>query len=116
MRRKKPGALFMDFEISPEDRIGGAQRGRKAKAKPAGRPRKPKKGERVEPGSGGGFFTAADTYDDDEPPRLPPRLRPSVASLAGDVRLLTDARACGLRHHARWTCPTAGRDVDSMTC
>ncbi len=69
MRRKKPGALFMDFEISPEDRIGGAQRGRKAKAKPAGRPRKPKKGERVEPGFGGGFFTAAETYDDDEPPR-----------------------------------------------
>ena len=69
MRRKKPGALFMDFEISPEDRIGGAQRSRKAKAKPAAKPRKPKKGERVEPGFGGGFFTAADTYDDDEPPR-----------------------------------------------
>ena len=59
----------MDFEISPEDRIGGAQRGRKAKAKPAAKPRKPRKGERVEPGFGGGFFTAADAYDDDEPPR-----------------------------------------------
>ena len=42
MRKKKAGALFMDFEISPEDRIGGAsQRGRKAK--PVAKARKPKK-------------------------------------------------------------------------
>jgi len=68
MRKKKAGALFMDFEISPEDRIGGAsQRGRKAK--PVAKARKPKKGERVEPGFGGGFFTTDDAVYDDEPPR-----------------------------------------------
>src|SRR3569623_2161540 len=67
MRKKKAGALFMDFEVSPEDRIGGAApRGRKAK--PAAKSKaKPRKTERVEPGFGGGFFTA----DEREAP--PPR-------------------------------------------
>ncbi len=66
MPKKTTGARSMDFEISPEDRIGGAVRGRakakpaKGKAKPAAKPRK---GQRVEPG----FFTAYDEYD--EPPR-----------------------------------------------
>jgi hypothetical protein len=49
----------MDFEISPEDRIGGAssKRGRaKAPVKAKAKARKPAKGERVEPGFGGGFF------------------------------------------------------------
>src|SRR6195952_3195592 len=69
MRKKKAGAPSMDFEISPEDRIGGAApRGRKAK--PAAKPKakaKPRKNDRVEPGFGGGFFSA----DEREAP--PPR-------------------------------------------
>jgi len=69
MRKKNAGALFMDFEVSPEDRIGGAARGR-GKAKPVAKAkaRKPAKGERVEPGFGGGFFTRED-YDDEPAPR-----------------------------------------------
>ena len=71
MRKKNAGALFMDFEISPEDRIGGAstKRGRaKAPAKAKTRAAKPAKGERVEPGFGGGFFSSDEVYAD-EPPR-----------------------------------------------
>jgi len=71
MRKKNAGALFMDFEISPEDRIGGAstKRGRaKAPAKAKTRAAKPTKGERVEPGFGGGFFSSDEVYAD-EPPR-----------------------------------------------
>ena len=55
MRRKKnAGALFMDFQISPEDRVGATPRGKRAKPAPAARakteePRKPRRGERVEP-------------------------------------------------------------------
>src|SRR3569832_1025264 len=70
MRKKNAGALFMDFESSPEDRFGGAsQRGRKAKPVAKAKARKPKKGERVEPGFGGGSFTADDGAYDDEPPK-----------------------------------------------
>jgi penicillin-binding protein 1A len=69
MRKKNAGALFMDFEVSPEDRIGGATRGR-GKAKPVAKAkaRKPAKGERVEPGFGGGFFTR-EQHDDEPAPR-----------------------------------------------
>ena len=69
MRKKTTGAPSMDFEISPEDRIGGAApRGRKAKPVAKSKAAKPsrQKGQRVEPGFGGGFFTAD---EQDEPPR-----------------------------------------------
>ena len=69
VRKTKAGARFMDFEISPEDRIGGAApRGRKAKApaKAKSRAKKPARGERIEPGLGDGFFSR-DAYD--EPPQ-----------------------------------------------
>jgi penicillin-binding protein 1A len=60
MRRKNPGALFMDLEISPDDRIGGGTRTRgRAKASPKAKARKPAKGERIEPGFG--------AYDAGEP-------------------------------------------------
>jgi penicillin-binding protein 1A len=57
MRRKNPGALFMDLEISPDDRIGGGTRTRaraktSPKAKATAKARKPAKGERIEPGFG----------------------------------------------------------------
>jgi penicillin-binding protein 1A len=59
----------MDFQISPDDRIGGASGKKrsspKAKAKPA-KGQKAARSERVEPGFGG-FFTAGD--GDAPPPR-----------------------------------------------
>ena len=69
MRKKNAGALFMDFEVSPEDRIGGASPRGRGKAKPAAKAksRKPAKGERVEPGFGG-FFTR-EQYDDEPAPK-----------------------------------------------
>ncbi len=69
MRKKNAGALFMDFEVSPEDRIGGASPRGRGKAKPAAKTksRKPAKGERVEPGFGG-FFTR-EHYDDEPAPK-----------------------------------------------
>ncbi len=58
----------MDFEISPDDRIGGGsqkpKRG-KAKAPAKEKARKPKKGERVEPG----FFSRDEYYDEPAPRR-----------------------------------------------
>ena len=68
MRKKTTGAPSMDFEVSPEDRIGGAApRGRKAKPVAKSKAKaKPQKGQRVEPGFGGGFFTAD---EQDEPAR-----------------------------------------------
>ena len=64
MRKKNAGALFMDFEISPDDRVGATPkkargRGGKASAK-AG---KPKRGGRVEPQLGG----LDSVYAEDEP-------------------------------------------------
>jgi penicillin-binding protein 1A len=53
MRKKNAGALFMDFEISPDDRIGGAAPRTRARAKaPAAKAKakKPAKGQRIEPG------------------------------------------------------------------
>ena len=66
MRKKKAGAQFMDFEISPDDRIGGgSQRPRgKAKPQPKAKAKKPAKGQRVEPG-----FFSSEQYYEDEPPR-----------------------------------------------
>src|SRR5689334_14065907 len=68
MRNKKPGARSMDFEISPDDRIGGSPKRRGRAPVPKSRkPQKPRKGERVEPG----FFTALDAYDEPRRGRAP---------------------------------------------
>ena len=52
MRKKNAGSLFMDFHISPDDRVGATpnKRGRTAAAK--GRAQ-PKRGARIEPGFAG---------------------------------------------------------------
>jgi penicillin-binding protein 1A len=58
MRKKNPGALFMDFQISPEDRVGATPkkaRGRQAPVK------KSRGGARIEPG-----FSAFDDVNVDE--------------------------------------------------
>ncbi|MEO6394893.1 MAG: transglycosylase domain-containing protein [Devosia sp.] len=61
MRKKNAGALFMDFHVSPDDRIGGVSGKTKGGRAAAAGKRKPAKGERIEPGFGG------PTHD--EPPR-----------------------------------------------
>ncbi len=61
-RKKNAGALFMDFQISPDDRIGGGSAKTRGKAKPGKAPakaRKPARNERVEPGFGS-FFSGED--------------------------------------------------------
>jgi penicillin-binding protein 1A len=59
VRKKNAGALFMDFQISPDDRVGGAQPKSRAAggAQVSQAAQKPAKGQRIEPG-----FSA---YDDD---------------------------------------------------
>src|SRR5690606_17386384 len=64
MRKKNAGALFMDFEISPDDRVGATPkkargRGGRTPAKPG----KPKRGGRDEPQMGG----LDSVYAEDEP-------------------------------------------------
>lgn len=65
MRKKHPGALFMDFQISPDDRVGAVPKKARGKTN-QGRPAKAKsggKGGRIEPELG-----ALDAiYVDDEP-------------------------------------------------
>jgi penicillin-binding protein 1A len=83
MRKKKAGALFMDFQISPDDRIGGGsakargKTGSKAGKTPA---RKPAKGERIEPGFG--------VFDDDPPrrTRTPAKGKPAKKKAARGKR------------------------------
>ena len=61
-RKKNAGALFMDFQISPDDRIGGGSAKARGKTKPSKAPaksRNPAKNERVEPGFGG-YFSGED--------------------------------------------------------
>ena len=53
MRKKNAGALFMDFHISPDDRVGATPRtarARKGKAAGKAATRKPARGARIEPG------------------------------------------------------------------
>ena len=74
MRKKNPGALFMDFQISPDDRVGAQPR--KARGKPAksakpAKPRKPARGARIEPG----FGAVAQPSDDRSARRKPQRAR-----------------------------------------
>ena len=65
-RKKNAGALFMDFQISPDDRIGGGGSAKsKGKAGPAAKGRKPARNERLEPGFGG----FSDDFDEPAPKR-----------------------------------------------
>lgn len=66
MRKKNAGALFMDFHVSPDDRVGGQPQ--KKRAAPAPR-RKASANTRVEPG-----FSGEPVYLDDQP-RVEPRTR-----------------------------------------
>ncbi|MBK8084839.1 MAG: PBP1A family penicillin-binding protein [Devosia sp.] len=72
MRKKNAGALFMDFQISPDDRVGATPkktRGRQTSAKPASR--KPARGARIEPG-----FADTEIHVDDEHQSRPGRKTP----------------------------------------
>jgi penicillin-binding protein 1A len=59
MRKKDAGALFMDFHISPDDRVGAQPQKKRAAAAPR---RKAASNARIEPGFGG-----EPVYLDDEP-------------------------------------------------
>ena len=64
-RKKNAGALFMDFEISPDDRVGSTPARRRGRpAKPA---KKAPRGARIEPA-----FAGFDDVYVDEPVPLPP--------------------------------------------
>lgn len=65
MRKKNAGALFMDFQISPDDRVGGHAKVARAKA-PAKKPqaRRQSRTARVEPG-----FADFDSVTIDDAPR-----------------------------------------------
>ncbi len=90
MRKKNAGALFMDFEISPDDRIGGASPRSRSRAKPAvkGKARKPARNQRIEPG-----------FDDFGPgprgdePRIPARARGRTAKQKKPARSRRERRA-----------------------
>ncbi len=50
MRKKNAGALFMDFHVSPDDRVGAVPKKTRGKAdKPAPANKKSPRGERQEP-------------------------------------------------------------------
>ncbi|WP_417309113.1 transglycosylase domain-containing protein [Devosia sp.] len=72
MRRKNAGALFMDFHVSDDDRVGNApkkSRGKAKTAKSGGKARKPARGSgRIEPG-----FADGDLRIDDAPVSKPKR-------------------------------------------
>ena len=64
MRKKNAGALFMDFQISPDDRIGGGSAKTRGKARaPVPKGRKPAKNQRIEPDF------SDDYYDEPAPKR-----------------------------------------------
>src|SRR5882724_10167506 len=71
MRKKTTGAPSMDFQISPDDRIGGrapkARGNAKAPAKNPAKGKKPAKGQRVEPGFRG--VSAFEEYEEPAPRR-----------------------------------------------
>jgi penicillin-binding protein 1A len=71
MRKKNAGALYMDFHVSPDDRVGATPKKTRGKAKPAPAsktrtPRSPKGSARVEPRIGRIDAVYNDTYDDDD--------------------------------------------------
>jgi penicillin-binding protein 1A len=77
MAKKDPGALFMDFHVSPDDRVGAtpgkARKGKPAPAAKASRSAKsaPRKGGRVEPRMGQDAYGDFDhvAFEDDKPRR-----------------------------------------------
>jgi penicillin-binding protein 1A len=77
MAKKDPGALFMDFHVSPDDRVGATPgKARKGKAAPAPKAAKPskaaaRKGGRVEPRMGEDAYGDFDhvPFEDDKPRR-----------------------------------------------
>jgi penicillin-binding protein 1A len=69
MRKKNAGALFMDFHISPEDRVGATPK--KARGRAAPPAKKSRGGARVEPG----FAAFDDVNVDDERDERPSRTR-----------------------------------------
>jgi penicillin-binding protein 1A len=97
MRKKNPEALFMDFQISPDDRVGARTGGRKsssAKSKPASKPARAERGGRIEPG----FADTGDVHIDDE---RSSRARPSRKG-GGSTRGKTK-RTRGKREKKPWT-------------
>jgi penicillin-binding protein 1A len=71
MRKKNAGALFMDFHVSEDDRVGATPK-RKTRGRPAPAAKKLAKGQRIEPGFAG------DVLEIDEE-RAPKRGRTSSA-------------------------------------
>ena len=98
MRKKNAGALFMDFEISPDDRIGGASSRSRGRAKPAAKAkaRKPAKGQRIEPGKQAVFGRSYAA----EPDVLIKELAEDEAIKAADTLLLTVPNQLGVDYNA----------------
>jgi len=69
MRKKNAGALFMDFHVSPEDRVGATPK--KARGRTAPPAKKSRGGARVEPG----FAAFDDVNVEDERDERPSRTR-----------------------------------------
>jgi penicillin-binding protein 1A len=67
MRKKNAGALFMDFQISPEDRVGATPK--KARGRTAPQAKKPRSGARIEPGFSAFDDVAVDNGHDERPAR-----------------------------------------------
>ena len=65
MRKKKAGALFMDFRISPEDRVGTVAKGRGKAAKPSKTAKLPRGSRLIEPQLGS--FDSVYVEDDPAP-------------------------------------------------
>ncbi len=70
MRKKNAGALFMDFQISPDDRVGATPK--KGSRSPRSAPAKAARGARVEPG----FDDSAVYVDDERSARAPKGKQP----------------------------------------
>ena len=95
MRKKDAGALFMDFHVSPDDRVGGNPKKTRGKAKPqpaskskptAKTPKSPRatKNSRVEPRVGSfDAVYADDGYDDEEDVRPKRGRRPKPKKTSG---------------------------------
>ncbi len=66
MRKKNAGALFMDFQISPEDRVGATPKKARGRSAPA---KKPRSGARIEPGFSAFDDVTIDDGHDERPSR-----------------------------------------------
>ena len=65
MRKKNAGALFMDFHLSPDDRVGGQLKTRGKAAGRAAPAKQQARGARIEPG----FADSGEVHIDDERPQ-----------------------------------------------